>query len=91
MHRTQCRPKVSCLTLPFHPSSRFDSDEPAMHKAVLLEKPARDCKLCGDTMHFVGEAREPKSDVELRLFRCHECCLVATNRYDKLRDVWTSD
>jgi hypothetical protein len=62
-----------------------------MHKSVLLEKPARNCKLCGDAMHFVGEAREPESDVELRVFRCHECCLVATGRYDKLHDLWTFD
>jgi hypothetical protein len=91
MRRTQCRPKVPCLTPPFHPSSRSIRTEPAMHKAVLLEKPARNCKLCGDTMNFVGEAREPKSSVELRVFRCHECCLVATGRYDKLHDLWTFD
>jgi hypothetical protein len=42
-------------------------------------------------MHFVGEAREPESDVELRVFRCHECCLAATGRYDKLHDLWTFD
>jgi hypothetical protein len=48
MRRTQCRPKVPCLTPPFHPSSRSIRTEPAMHKAVLLEKPARNCKLCGE-------------------------------------------
>jgi hypothetical protein len=60
MRRTQCRPKIPCLTQPFHPSSRSIRTEPAMHKQS-FEKPARDCKLCRDTKNFVGEARASPS------------------------------
>ena len=55
----------------------------------LVEPPTRKCDLCTKQMKHVGNIPRSSRGAEVRVFRCYECCLVTTEKFDSVAGVWT--
>ena len=57
----------------------------------LRETPSRKCDLCAEQMTPVGNIPRTARGVEVRVFRCYECCLVTTETFDPVTHAWTQN
>ena len=51
--------------------------------------PTQKYDLCAEQMKHVGNILRSPRGAEVRVFRCYECCLVTTERFDSVTGGWT--